>query len=49
MSLLMRGVLANLAVSSFAHTVQVIRHGLKKIAVPSRTSSRGASPEPGWR
>ena len=26
-----RGVLANLAVASFAHLVQVIRHGLKKI------------------
>jgi hypothetical protein len=25
------GVLANLAVASFAHLVQVIRHGLKKI------------------
>ena len=30
-SVLMRGVLANLAVASFAHLVQVIRHGLKKI------------------
>jgi hypothetical protein len=28
---LKRGVLANLAVASFAHLVQVIRHGLKKI------------------
>jgi hypothetical protein len=27
---LKRGVLANLAVASFAHLVQVIRHGLKK-------------------
>jgi len=25
------GVLANLAVASFAHLVQVIRHGLKKV------------------
>ena len=30
-SALKRGVLANLAVASFAHLVQVIRHGLKKI------------------
>jgi len=30
-SLLKRGVLANLAVASFAHLVQAIRHGLKKI------------------
>ena len=29
--MLKRGVLANLAVASFAHLVQVIRHGLKKI------------------
>ncbi len=29
-SMLKRGVLANLAVASFAHLVQVIRHGLKK-------------------
>jgi hypothetical protein len=28
---LKRGVLANLAVASFAHLVQVIRHGLKMI------------------
>jgi hypothetical protein len=28
---LKRGVLANIAVASFAHLVQVIRHGLKKI------------------
>jgi hypothetical protein len=28
---LKRGVLANLAASSFGHLVQVIRHGLKKI------------------
>jgi hypothetical protein len=27
----LEGVLANLAVASFAHLVQVIRHGLKKI------------------
>ena len=26
-----RGVLANLAVASFGHLVQVIQHGLKKI------------------
>ena len=30
-SVLKRGVLANLAVANFAHLVQVIRHGLKKI------------------
>ena len=30
-SVLKGGVLANLAVASFAHLVQVIRHGLKKI------------------
>jgi hypothetical protein len=30
-SVLKRGVLANLAVASFAHLLQVIRHGLKKI------------------
>ena len=30
-SVLKRGVLAKLAVASFAHLVQVIRHGLKKI------------------
>ena len=29
--MLKRGVLANLAVASFAHLVQVIPHGLKKI------------------
>ena len=29
--MLKRGVLANLAVASFAHLVQVIRHGLKQI------------------
>ena len=29
--MLKRGALANLAVASFAHLVQVIRHGLKKI------------------
>ena len=29
--MLKRGVLANLAVASFARLVQVIRHGLKKI------------------
>ena len=30
-SVLKRGVLANLAVASFGHLIQVIRHGLKKI------------------
>ena len=30
-SVLKRGVLANLAVASFARLVQVMRHGLKKI------------------
>jgi len=30
-SVLKRGVLANLAVTSFSHLLQVIRHGLKKI------------------
>jgi hypothetical protein len=30
-SVLKRGVLANLGVASFAHLVQAIRHGLKKI------------------
>ena len=30
-SVLKRGVLANLAVASYGHLVQVIRHGLKKI------------------
>jgi hypothetical protein len=30
-SVLKRGVLANLAVASFAHLIQVIRHCLKKI------------------
>jgi hypothetical protein len=30
-SVLKRGVLANLAVASFAHLIQVIWHGLKKI------------------
>ena len=30
-SVLKRGALANLAVASFAHLLQVIRHGLKKI------------------
>ena len=29
--MLKRGDLANLAVASFGHLVQVIRHGLKKI------------------
>jgi hypothetical protein len=30
-SVLTRGVLANLAIASFAHLLQVIRHGLKTI------------------
>jgi hypothetical protein len=30
-SVLKGGVLANLAVASFGHLVQVIRHGLKKV------------------
>jgi hypothetical protein len=30
-SVLKRGVLANLAIASFAHLLQVIRHGLKTI------------------
>jgi hypothetical protein len=33
---LKRGALANLAVASFAHLVQVIRHGLKKIQYQPR-------------
>ena len=35
-SVLKRGVLANLAVASFANLVQVIRHGLKKIQYQPR-------------
>jgi hypothetical protein len=35
-SVLKRGVLANLAVASFARLVQVIRHGLKKIQYQPR-------------
>ena len=35
-SVLKRGVLANLAVASFAHPVQIIRHGLKKIQYQPR-------------
>ena len=35
-SVLKRGVLANLAVASFAHLVQVIRHGLKKLQYQPR-------------
>ena len=35
-SVLKRGVLANLAVTSFAHLIQVIRHGLKKIQYQPR-------------
>ena len=34
--MLKRGVLANLAVASFAHLIQVIRHGLKKIQYQPR-------------
>ena len=45
-SVLKGGVLANLAVASFGHLVQVIRHGLKKIQY--QPSSRVASPEQGW-
>ena len=38
------GVLANLAVASFGHLVQVVRHGLKKIQYqPGRIEA--ASPE----
>ena len=37
---LKRGVLANLAVASFAHLVQVIRHGLKKDPVPAPADRR---------
>jgi hypothetical protein len=33
---LKRGVLANLALASFGHLVQVIRHGLKKIQYQPR-------------
>ena len=29
--MLKRGVLTNLAIASFSHLIQVIRHGLKKI------------------
>jgi transposase len=46
-SALKRGVLANLAVASFGHLVQVIRRGLKKIQYQP-ASSRAAWPEPGW-
>ena len=45
-SVLKRGVLANLAVASFAHLVQVIWHGLKKIQYRRPASSRAASPQP---
>ena len=34
--MLKRGVLANLAVTSFSHLLQVIRHGLKKIQYQPR-------------
>src|SRR5215472_18337679 len=39
-SVLKGGVLANLAVASFARLVQVIRHGLKKIQYPARPPRR---------
>jgi hypothetical protein len=42
-----RGVLANPAVASFSHLVQVIRHGPKKIQSQPGLIE-GASPEPGW-
>ena len=45
-SVLKRGALANLAVTSFAHLIQVIRHGLKKSST-SPASSKAASPELG--
>jgi transposase len=45
-SVLKRGVLANLTVASFAHLVQVIRHGPKKIQYQPGLIE-GASPEPG--
>ena len=37
---LKRGVLANLAVASYGHLVQVIRHGLKKIQYQPRAARR---------
>jgi hypothetical protein len=46
-SVLKRGVLANLAVASFGHLVQVIRHCLKKIQYQP-SPSKAASPEQGW-
>jgi hypothetical protein len=45
-SMLKRGVPANLANASFAHLVQVIRHGLKKIQYKP-ASSKAASSEEG--
>ena len=45
-SVLKRGVLANLAATSFAHLVQVMRHGLKKIQYHPRLIE-AASPEQG--
>ena len=49
---LKRGVLANLAVASFGHLVQVIRHGLKKIQYQPRLiegclAGTGLALEPG--
>ena len=52
-SVLKRGVLANLAVASFAHLLQIIRHGLKKIQYQPRLiegclTGTGLSLEPDW-
>ena len=52
-SVLKRGFLASLAVASFAHLVQVIRHGLKKIQYQPRLIEgcligTGLSLEPDW-
>ena len=49
-SVLKRGVLANLAVASFAHLIQVIRHGLKKSStspVSSKAALTGTGLSPG--
>ncbi len=51
-SVLKRGVLANLAIASFGHLVQVIRHGLKKIQyqpglIEGCLAGTGLAPEPG--
>jgi hypothetical protein len=48
---LKRGVLANIAEASFAHLVQVIRHGLKKIQyrpglIEGCLAGTGLAPEP---